>query len=181
MKTLRWFVFAFLSILLVATPRLVRGEYPYDDEVTVKPADPVASVDVKLEVDSSNMTGVKFVAPEDGSYTVTIDGGAFCYLPENTDSWALYGGWSSLLHVYENHPVKWGAPDEWGKHPVDFTTTVGEGKRAPSVAAAAAAAGKGSSVTIDLKKGDYIVLIVSDGYDYYADNSGAVTVRITGP
>lgn len=179
MKTLHWFILFFVfSIFLAGMPPPAQAEYPYDDDVTLEPT--VDPVDVRLEVDSTNKTGAKFVAPADGTYKIAIAGGAFCYLPQDSDSWALFGGWATGLLVYENQPVKWGAVDKWGKHPVDATTTVGLGDHSPTVAAAEAAA-KGSSVTIDLKKGDYIMLVVSDGYDYYSDNSGIVTVRVTGP
>ena len=182
MKTLRWFAFFFVFLIFgFDGVRLARGaEYPYDDDnITIEEEAPVA-VDVSLPVDSTKPEGVKFVAPEKGTYRISITGGAFCYLPQDTESWALYGGWSTLLHYYVNQTIQWGEPDQWGKHPVNFTGTVGAGNRLATVAKAEAE-GQGASVTVALDKGDSIWFLVSDGLSYYSDNSGIVTVRITGP
>lgn len=137
----------------------------------------IASVK-EIEVDSSNPEGVKFIAPASGSYEITIIGGSYCYLPQDDPDWPVYGGWRTMLHIYINKPVEWGEPGEWGSSPVNFDSTIGPDKSASTVTEAESA-GKGSSMTVQLDKGDYVILLVYDGSDYYFDNSGTVRVRIT--
>ena len=134
----------------------------------------------EIEVDSTNPEGVKFVAPESGSYEITIVGGAYCYLPQEDPNWSVYGGWRTMLHLYINKPVEWGESSEWGLSPVNFDNIIGPDKSIPTVAEAEVT-GKGSSVTVHLDKGEYIIILVYDGSDYYFDNSGTVSVHITGP
>lgn len=160
------------------------ADWPYEQDTRIEeevpaPA-PVVQVDVELAVDSTSPGGTRFVAPESGTYTITITGGAFCYLPQAGQNWGQYGGWSTLLHLCTNQPVKWGARDQWGQHPINTDGTVGVGARQATVAQGEAA-GKGARVKVDLEKGGYITLLVSDGSDYYSDNSGTVKVRVTGP
>jgi len=131
-----------------------------------------------VEVDSTNPDGVKFIAPESGSYKITIVGGAYCHLPEDEPNWALYGGWKTLLHMYINKPVERGDPGEWGLRPINFDNIIGPAEAMPSISEAETA-GKDSSITVKLDKGEYIILLVYDGSDYYFDNSGTVKVRIT--
>jgi len=64
-----------------------------------------ATATAEVEVDSTNPDGVKFVAPESGSYKITIIGGAYCHLPEDEPNWAVYGGWKTLLHIYKQTSI----------------------------------------------------------------------------
>jgi len=151
-------------------------------EETVTPAPALEPIEVELEVDSTNPEGVKFIAPESGSYTLTIVGGAYHY-------WGIvdpaqgFKGWRTLIDLYINRPIDWGIPDEWGLHPVNSDRTIGLGDYY-STFQEAQAAGWGSSLVIHLDKNDYIITIVSmieSDPDYYFDNTGAVKIRISGP
>ncbi len=138
----------------------------------------VVRVDVKLDVIASSTAGVKFVAPESGTYTLTIVSGAFCYLPQQAGQSSPYDGWLTQIQFYKNKPVKWGAPDEWGKHPIGADGSVGNGDHQANKAQAAAA-GKGASTTVELQKGQSITFLVSDGSDWYSDNEGSVKIGIS--
>lgn len=131
----------------------------------------------QIEVNSTDVQGVKFVAPENGTYEVSIIDGAYCYLPEDDENWPLYGGYTNGVVLYINRPVEWGAEDEWGKHPADPDQILGPEERYASVEEAILA-GQGSSVSFHLNKGDYFIAIVSDGTDYYFDNYGTVKIEI---
>ena len=158
-------IFLWLLILLMLTSFLLTGCFG------------IAYVK-EVEVDSANPEGVKFVAPESGLYEITIIGGAYSYLPQDDPNWTVYGGWRTMLHLYINKPVEWGEPGEWGSSPINFDNTIGLEKSTPTVSKAEAT-GKGSSVTVQLDKGEYIIILVYDGLDYYFDNSGTVKVQIT--
>lgn len=158
-------IFLWLLIVLMFTAFLLTGCFG------------IAAVK-EVEVDSSNPEGVKFVAPESDLYEITIIGGAYCYLPQDDPNWTVYGGWRTMIHLYINKPVKWGEPGEWGSSPINFDNTIGSEKSTPTVSEAETT-GKGSSVTVQLDKGEYIILLVYDGSDYYFDNSGTVKIRIT--
>ena len=132
----------------------------------------------EVEVDSTNPEGVKFVAPESGTYKITIIGGSYCYLPQDDPNWTVYGGWRTRLHLYINKPVEWGESGEWGSSPINFDNTIGPDESTPTVSEAETA-GEGSSVTVQLDKDEYIIILVYDGSDYYFDNSGIVNVCIT--
>jgi len=159
---------------------IVPPEEETTEEVAPPPSPEAVSVDIELEIDSTNPEGVKFVAPENGSYKITIVGGAYCYLSEEEEAWSIYGGWLTMLSLYINRPVEWGAPDEWGQHPINSDNIIGSEERYPTFAEAEAT-GQGMIVTVDLDKNGYVIVIVSDGSDYYFDNSGIVKICITGP
>lgn len=77
-------------------------------EAAVLPSPEAVSVDIELKVDSTNPEGTRFIAPESGSYEITIVGGAYRYLPEEDPNWAVYGGWRTVIGLYINRPVEWG-------------------------------------------------------------------------
>ncbi len=133
--------------------------------------------DTQLDVNSATMNGVTFTAPQAGAYHFTIVSGAFCYLPLKAGETSPYSGWLTEVQIYTK-PVTWGTPDEWGKHPINADATVGDAKHHPT-SALAEAAGKGTTVTVNLPKGARVTLLVSDGSNYYADNKGVVKVHIT--
>lgn len=136
--------------------------------------------EIELSIDSLNAGGVKFIAPETGSYTLTIVGGAFCNLPETDVNWPKYGGWHTTVILYINKPVEWGDPDvQFGPQPINFDYELGSDERYPTFAEAETA-GRGLSLTVHLDKNDYIIALKSDRLDYYYDNSGIVRIRITG-
>jgi len=135
---------------------------------------------VELEVDSTNPEGTRFVAPENGSYEITIVGGASIHLPKTDPNWPIYGGWRTRLVLYINKPVEWGNPTEWGPQPINFDYKLGSDETYPAPAEAEAA-NQDASVTVHLDEGDYIIALESDEQDYYYDNSGIITIRITGP
>lgn len=147
----------------------------------VKPA-PVY-IEVELDVDSINPEGVKFVAPGSGSYEITIVGGATSHLPETDQNWAKYGGWRTVVILYINKPVEWGGPvlgdPQFGVEPINFDEVLGSKGYYPTIEEAEAT-GQGSSVTVPLDKDDYIIVLEHDHLDYYSDNSGTITIRITG-
>ncbi len=149
-------------------------------EETPMPTPSPPSIQVELGVDSVNPEGVKFIAPESGLYKMTILGGAYCFLSEDEEDWAIYGGWRTMLYLYINREVKWGAPDEWGLHPINPDNAIGPDQNYPTTAEAETA-GQDTVVMIDLDKGGYVIALVSDGSDYYSDNSGIVEIRISGP
>ena len=146
---------------------------------TPLPSPEVATVDIALEVDSTNSEGVRFVAPETGSYTLTFIEGAYNYW-ETDDPAVGFLGWRTRIDLYINRPVDWGGRDEWGPHPTNSDDGVGPIEYSPTWEDAEAA-GQGSSVSVLLNKNDYVIMIVSDASDYYYDNSGTVKIRITGP
>ena len=162
-----------------AEEEAVGAGVPAEEEAAAPPSPEVVTVDVQLEIDSTNPEGVKFVAPGSGSYKITIVGGAYCYLSEEEEAWPIYGGWLTMLSLYINRPVEWGAPDEWGQHAINSDNIIGLEERYPTFAEAEAT-GQGLSVTVDLDKNGYVIVIVSDGSDYYFDNSGTITIRIVG-
>ena len=137
----------------------------------------VVRVDTQIEVTASSQVGAKFVAPETGTYTLTLLSGAFCYLPQQPGQSSPYDGWLTQVQFYKK-AVKWGAPDEWGKHPVGPDGSVGNSDHQANKAQAAAA-GKGACATAELEKGQTITFLVSDGSDWYGDNEGSVQVGIT--
>lgn len=139
--------------------------------------DSVIRVDAKVEVTASSMSGVKFVAPEAGTYKLTVLSGAFCYLPQQPGQSSPYDGWLTQVQFYKK-TVKWGAPDEWGTHPIDADGSVGNGDHQKNKAQAEVA-GRGASATVELEKGQCLILLVSDGSDWYGDNEGSVKVGIT--
>jgi hypothetical protein len=143
---------------------------------------PQVYVEVELEVDATNPEGVRFVAPGDGSYEITIISGATCHILETDPNWSEYGGWRTSVALYVNKPIEWGEPEEnvqYGLVPVNFDYRLGEGKYVPTIEEAEAT-GIGSSVTLDLAKNDYIIALEHDHFDYYYDNSGTITLLITG-
>ena len=69
---------------------------------------------------------------------------------------------------------------QWGIEPINFDEALGSPDFYPTIEQAEAA-GQGASVTVDLDKNDYIIALEHDHLDYYSDNSGIITIRITGP
>jgi len=140
-------------------------------------AGPIPAVDTLLDVHSTSMTGTTFTAPETGTYHFTIVSGAFCYLPLGPGETSPYGGWLTQIQIYTK-TVPWGAPDQWGQHPLKPDAAVGGGQHHPT-STEAATAGKGKTTALTIKKGTRLTLLVSDGSNYYGDNQGTVRVRIT--
>lgn len=134
-------------------------------------------VETQVVVDAKSMTPARFVAPENGVYRLTIRAGAFRYLPEGQKPPSPYDGWLTKVEVFKNKPVAWGAPDEWGKHPVGADGSVGVDDRLPT-RTQAEAAGREAAFTVELEKGQELLFLVSDGSDWYGDNVGSVTVGI---
>ena len=148
-------------------------------EAAATPSLEAVTVDIELEIESTNPEGTKFVAPESGSYKLTIIEGAYTYW-ETRDPEVGFLGWRTLIGLYKNRPAEWGAPDEWGLHPINPDNIVGLVDYHPTFGEAEAA-GRGSSITVHLAKNDYIIIGVADGSDWYHDNSGSIRLRITGP
>jgi surface antigen len=160
------------------TTDLVSGIYGYSFIATTSSTTSSTISDVtELKVDSTNPQGVKFVAPENGSYEITISGGAWVHLPVTDPNWSIYGGWQSWLVIYKNKPVEWGNPTTWGKQPTNFDYELGS-EKSYSSQAEAIAANQGTSIKILLNKGEYVIALESDHQGYYYDNNGIVTIRI---
>ena len=166
-----------------AEEEAVGAGVPAEEEVAAPPSPETVTVDVQLEVDSTNPEGVKFVAPGSGSYEITIVRGATSHLPETDPSWAKYGGWRTWIILYINKPVEWGGPllgdPQWGIESINFDDALGVDEYYPTIEEVEAA-GQDSSVTINLDKDDYIIALEHDHLDYYSDNSGTITIRIVG-
>ncbi|NUN93402.1 MAG: hypothetical protein HUU04_06445 [Verrucomicrobiae bacterium] len=139
---------------------------------------PDVRIETQVAVDAKSMTPARFVAPESGVYRLTIRSGAFRYLPEGQKPPSPYDGWLTKVEVFKNKPVAWGAPDEWGKHPVGADGSVGVDDRLPTRAQAEAAA-REAAFTVELEKGQELLFLVSDGSDWYGDNVGSVTIGIS--
>jgi len=141
------------------------------------------AIEVELDVDSTNPEGVKFVAPQSGSYEITIVRGATSHLLETDPNWAKYGGWRTCVVLYINKPVEWGGPQlgepQFGVEPINFDQGLGSEVYCPTIEEAEAA-GQGSSTTVHLGRNDYIIALEHDHLDYYADNRGTITLRIVG-
>ena len=148
--------------------------------VVAPPSPEAVSIDIELEVDSTSSEGVKFVTPENGLYEITVVGGASIHLPETDPNWLIYGGWRTRLVLYINKPVEWGNPTEWGPLPINFDYELGLDETYLTHAEAEVA-NQGANVTVYLDEGDYIIALESDEQDYYYDNNGIITIRITGP
>lgn len=169
MKTMSRFAFLFAVLAFALAGVVLAGDSAFSGSVV--------RVDVTLDVTASSTAGVTFVAPESGTYTLTLLSGAFCYLPQQPGQSSPYDGWLTQVQFYKK-AVKWGAPDEWGKHPIDADGSVGNGDHLPT-RAQAEAAGKGACATVELEKGQSLTFLVSDGSDWYGDNEGSVKVGIT--
>jgi hypothetical protein len=158
------------------------GAPPPGDEKEAIVTPTPTEFEVELVVDATNPEGVRFVAPGDGSYEITIISGATCHILETDPNWSEYGGWRTSVVLYINKPIEWGEPEEniqYGLVPVNFDYRLGEGKYVPTIEEAEAT-GIGSSVTLDLAKNDYIIALEHDHFDYFYDNSGTITLLITG-
>lgn len=143
---------------------------------------PQVYFEMEIEVYATNPDGARFVAPGDGSYEITIISGATCHILETSPNWSKYGGWRTSVILYINKPIEWGEPEEniqYGLVPVNFDYRLGEGKYVPTIEEAEAT-GIGSSVTLDLAKNDYVIVLEHDHLEYYYDNSGTITLLITG-
>ncbi len=126
----------------------------------------------ELNILSTSMEGSKFTASTEGLYKITIVGGAFTY--------SIYWDtilWKCNFALYINKPVQWGAADQWGLHPINWDMGVGVPGNYLTFNEAEAA-GLSKSGLVHLNKDEYIIAIISDGSNYYHDNSGMINVSI---
>ncbi|MDD1678328.1 MAG: PKD domain-containing protein [Methanomicrobiales archaeon] len=126
---------------------------------------------VDYSISSLDTTGVIFTAPTKGLYQFTITGGAYTH--------SIYWDpiiWETNVWVYINKPVQWGNPDQYGQHLINYDWNFG----GPSSTSRdeAEALGIGKNTLINLNQGEYVILIIEDGSDYYSDNEGSVFVNV---
>jgi len=130
-----------------------------------------------LPVPATSASGVQFQASRDGLYSIVILEGA-------TNNWAADAptslGWQSWLFIYKNRPIEWGPNGSYGPSATNPDFSVGDPAFYQTYDAAESA-GQGASVEVSLNKGDYIILVIQDCLNYYYDNRGALTVRISSP
>ena len=138
------------------------------------------SIPRELLVDSTDPEGVTFTAPVSGLYSFTVVGGAANHLPETDPNWAMYGGWRTRIILVVNKPVEWGEGDNYelyGAVPVNYDYVLGSEDKYDTYEGSETAA-LGSSVTIDLNAGDYVVALEHDHEEHYFDNDGVMRVLV---
>ncbi|MBM3709245.1 MAG: hypothetical protein FJW61_02325, partial [Actinobacteria bacterium] len=126
-----------------------------------------------IEIDSKNREGVKFIASNSGLYEFKIVGGAY------TVYWYPFEpnkkfNWNTYLSIFINQSIKWSGDGECGKSVVNEDRHVGYSDFESFYEAENS---KYINVFINLKAGDYIILLVPDGYNCYDDNLGTVIVN----
>ena len=113
-------------------------------------------------------------------YSFTVVGGAVSHLPETDPNWAMYGGWRTRIILVVNNPVEWGEGDNYelyGAVPVNYDYMLGSEDKYDTYEGSETAA-LGSSVTINLNAGDYVVALEHDHEEHYFDNDGVMRVLV---
>jgi len=127
---------------------------------------------LEFNIVSTSMEGSKFTASSNGFYKITISGGAFTH--------NIYRNpiiWKCNFVAYINKPVEWGAADQLGLHPVNWDGWGGVTGNYTTYNEAQAAC-RNISGLIHLNTGEYIIAIIPDGSNHYADNSGTIELSI---
>lgn len=124
--------------------------------------------------------GVRWTAPADGRYIITIVGGAYSPVP-TADYEPGPTGWFSTLYIYMDRDVEWDVRPESGLvGPVDPDKIIGSGDMRDTQADAERDA-KGMQQVIDMIRGGYLVFVAIDErgfYDTPGINRGEVTISV---
>ena len=143
---------------------------PVIEDVTVpeiKPAPEAILIGV-WTVPGNSSAGSKFEVEQAGLYTFVYKGGAYSTYPVSSIPSGA-STWLTAVRVFHNRPTEWdgiaisNSPDI---NAVDFLYS--------SSAEDAVNKANGSSFTITLLKGDYLIMVAVDGKPYYSDNPGRI-------
>lgn len=133
-----------------------------------------------LNVPGAAEAGVTFTAPETGTYAITIVAGAYSPWPRDNDA---HNQWRTLLYIYRDRAIEWGDRGYGLLEPFhpDYSLGLWENDASLPAEAAAAEAGKGSQIHVDLQAGDRLLFVPIDQQGAYASpapNRGSVTVTV---
>jgi hypothetical protein len=125
-----------------------------------------------LIVPADTNEGIKFDVPAAGRYYFKYLSGSYSVYPENNIPEGTKT-WLTAVRIFKNREIEWNdveisdSPD-LSASDFGYYSTLGE----------AEARAQGSTATISLKEGDYLILVAVDGRPYYSDNPGQVVYEV---
>jgi hypothetical protein len=114
--------------------------------------------------------GTRYNVTESGRYSFLIEGGAYSTGPGGSS------GWLTQVWIFKNRAVQW-YEVEANPPAVNADGRVGS-TATHSTAEEAEAAGVGSSLSMELAAGDYLLFVVPDNRGWFGDNPGGVSFTV---
>lgn len=144
----------------------------------LSPIEPKLEIDLgEIKISSLNSNGTQWCADISGKYKVEYISGAYSIYGLDTGCEGP-GCWSTAVYVYKNREVEW-VPNggNFGPGNPDFDIGWMDAQLTKQDAEAIARAGK-SSFETELKSGECLTFIVTDGKPNYNDNKGEIILGV---
>ena len=100
------------------------------------------------------------------------------YSPWPNEQSEGYRGWTNIIEVYINSPVKWGTTDYGLTGPIDQDVYIGPGGYYLNKNEAISAA-SGDYRQLRSNAGDYLTIVTLDEKGRYFDNRGKIDLELT--
>lgn len=126
-----------------------------------------------ISVLGNSSEGIKFTAPQAGTYTFKYVSGSYSTYPAGKTPPAGTLTWLTAIRIFKNRPVEWNG----------IAISNNSDYRATDYAFYASASevediAKGSILTVSLFKDDYLIFVAVDELPYYSDNPGEVIFEV---
>jgi len=134
----------------------------------------------QVVISAQDNQGARFTAPESRTYRFTLVDGAYSFYAQDNPA---FSGWKNRVFAYKNRGIEWthGEPvEDWGLNPGNFDFSLGTAALSTTPDGALWTS-QGMYADIPLQKDDYLIWVIDDRENCFADNPGSVTLSVGSP
>lgn len=131
-----------------------------------------------LVVSSLKNEGVKYDVQSTGEYKLSYEAGAWNRWDDTTSTIEERNSYESDMFIYLNRPATFEQGSQTYREPNDPDYSMGN-RFYDGYNAAEEAGKKSTPIYLNLKKGDYLTFLCPDQDDWFFDNDGSITIKIS--